>query len=195
MSVQGWLKAEPYEPEFVVPEWLRSAFEVATKRFQLTPSALCEKLHLTPEAFTAITGIPTETVEPLRFRPRLVVRATRAECIGSHSPKISERCRVAVTRPRPPNARSVRGDCMRTVRQSLDALIDGGDVPLATFIRAHGHIFQTTANPVCPCCVLAVATSWRTPARARVGGLSTSSLSAPDFCTSAPRIGIEKKPG
>jgi Zn-dependent peptidase ImmA (M78 family)/transcriptional regulator with XRE-family HTH domain len=72
MSVQGWLKGEPYEPEFVGPEWLRSAFDVAAKRFQLTPSELCTRLHLTAESFTAITGLAVQTSEPLRFRPRLV---------------------------------------------------------------------------------------------------------------------------
>jgi Zn-dependent peptidase ImmA (M78 family)/transcriptional regulator with XRE-family HTH domain len=72
MSMQGWLKREPYEPDFVPPEWLASAFALAEKRFQLTPSVLCERLHLLPQTFESITGIPVQTVQPARFRPKLI---------------------------------------------------------------------------------------------------------------------------
>ncbi len=72
MSIKGWLKSEPHEPAFAGPEWLPSAFELAANRFSLTASALCERLHLSPETFTAITGVEMEVKRPTLFRPKLV---------------------------------------------------------------------------------------------------------------------------
>ena len=72
MSVQGWLKAEPYEPEFVGPEWITSAFDLAAKRFKLAPAALCERLHFTAETFTAVTGEEFDPEKTLAFRPKSV---------------------------------------------------------------------------------------------------------------------------
>lgn len=72
MSVKGWLKKEPHEPEFVGPEWLMSAFGVARDRFGVTPAELCDRLHLTAETFTAVTGVQIEPAKPLSFRPRPV---------------------------------------------------------------------------------------------------------------------------
>lgn len=72
MSMRGWLKDEPYEPKFCGPEWLSSAFDLAAKRFNLTARTICDRLGLTLPLFTAVTGIPTESVEPIRFRPKLV---------------------------------------------------------------------------------------------------------------------------
>ena len=70
MSVRGWLKTEPYEPEFVDPEWLTSAFDLAAKRFQLEPATLCERLHFAAATFTAVTGIQIEPENTLVFRPK-----------------------------------------------------------------------------------------------------------------------------
>ena len=72
MSVNGWLKSEPHEPDFSGPEWFMSAFDLAAKRFQLTPTALCKQLHFTAPLFAAITGVEVEVTQPIRFRPRLV---------------------------------------------------------------------------------------------------------------------------
>ena len=52
MSARGWLKREPNEPEFVGPEWLKSAFALARDRFGVTPAALADRLHLTAETFS-----------------------------------------------------------------------------------------------------------------------------------------------
>jgi Zn-dependent peptidase ImmA (M78 family) len=75
MSLRGWLKKEPYEPSFVGPEWLMSAFDVAKKRFNMTAADICARLNWTADLFQAVTGLPVETPEPLRFRPKLVERA------------------------------------------------------------------------------------------------------------------------
>ena len=72
MSVKGWLKEEPYEPDFVGPEWLASACNVARDRYSVTPQVLSERLNLETETFTAITGIPVETTTPIQFKPKLV---------------------------------------------------------------------------------------------------------------------------
>jgi Zn-dependent peptidase ImmA (M78 family)/transcriptional regulator with XRE-family HTH domain len=72
MSINGWLKNEPYEPEFVGPEWLPSAFELASKRFGLTAADLCERLSVTHDLFTDVTGVPVQSASPAHFRPRLV---------------------------------------------------------------------------------------------------------------------------
>jgi Zn-dependent peptidase ImmA (M78 family)/DNA-binding XRE family transcriptional regulator len=72
MSVQGWLKNEPYEPAFVGPEWLGSAFALAEQKFRVGASALCDRLCLTSETFTAVTGMSPETTAPIRFRPRAI---------------------------------------------------------------------------------------------------------------------------
>jgi len=74
MSVQGWLKSEPYEPEFAGPEWLPSAFQLAAKRFNLTAAALCDRLYLTPEMFSDVTGLPVATDRPAITKPRIVKR-------------------------------------------------------------------------------------------------------------------------
>lgn len=71
MSIQGWLKKEPHEPEFVGPEWLPSAFSLA-EQLGLSPAALCDRLHITPELFTKITGLEVEPIRLARFRPKLV---------------------------------------------------------------------------------------------------------------------------
>lgn len=60
MSVRGWLKGEPNEPEFVGPEWLKSAFGIARDKFGVAPAELADRLHLTAETFTAVTGEPIE---------------------------------------------------------------------------------------------------------------------------------------
>jgi len=70
MSARGWLKAEPYEPEFVGPEWLPSAFGIVKDRFGVAPAELGDRLHLAAETFTAVTGVPIEPAKPLRFKPR-----------------------------------------------------------------------------------------------------------------------------
>ena len=70
MSVRGWLKQEPHEPEFVGPEWLTSAFGVARDRFGVSPADLGNRLHLTAKTFTAVTGVPIEQAKPLPFRPK-----------------------------------------------------------------------------------------------------------------------------
>jgi Zn-dependent peptidase ImmA (M78 family)/transcriptional regulator with XRE-family HTH domain len=76
MSIQGWLKGEPYEPTFAGPEWLASAFSLAATRFKVTAVDFCERMGLTSETFTAVTGMPVETGEPIRFpKPRLLVPA------------------------------------------------------------------------------------------------------------------------
>lgn len=72
MSMHGWLKREPHEPTFAGPEWLPSAYALAASRFQMTATTLCEGLHLTHAAFTAITGLPVDAVRPIQFRPKLV---------------------------------------------------------------------------------------------------------------------------
>ncbi len=72
MSYRGWLKKEPREPDFVGPEWLTSAFGVAKDRFGVAPAELCERLYLTPETFTAVTGEPVDRAKPLAFKPRLI---------------------------------------------------------------------------------------------------------------------------
>lgn len=71
MSVRGWLKAEPHEPDFSGPEWLPSAYRVAESRFGLTPAKLCERVLMTPKLFEAVTGLAVAP-EPVKFRPRLV---------------------------------------------------------------------------------------------------------------------------
>ena len=70
MSARGWLKGEPREPEFVGPEWLPSAFKVARESFSVGPRELSDRLHLTPETFTAVTGEPVERAKPLELVPR-----------------------------------------------------------------------------------------------------------------------------
>ena len=72
MSVRGWLKGEPHEPKFVGPEWLKSAFGIARDRFGVPPTEIGNRLHLTAETFTAVTGEPIERVEPLNFKPKLI---------------------------------------------------------------------------------------------------------------------------
>jgi Zn-dependent peptidase ImmA (M78 family)/transcriptional regulator with XRE-family HTH domain len=76
MSIQGWLKHEPYEPDFVKPEWLSSAFALAEKRFGLTPAVLCERLQMLPKTFEDVTGVPVQVVPPSQFRPKLVRTGT-----------------------------------------------------------------------------------------------------------------------
>lgn len=73
MSFKGWLKHEPHEPEFSGPEWLPSAFDLATRRFDLTTAELCERVHFSPEMFLAVTGLKVEQKPPATF-PRLVNR-------------------------------------------------------------------------------------------------------------------------
>ena len=70
MSARGWLKGEPREPEFVGPEWWSSAFRVASDSFGVGPAELSDRLHLTPETFTAVTGEPVERAKPLELVPR-----------------------------------------------------------------------------------------------------------------------------
>ena len=70
MAAKGWLKEEPHEPEFVGPEWLPSAFEVARDTFDVGPMQLRDRLHLTASTFTAVTGVHIERAKPLRFRPK-----------------------------------------------------------------------------------------------------------------------------
>lgn len=72
MSVKGWLKAEPHEPKFVGPEWLPSAFQVASERFGLTPAVLCERTKMTPQLFAEVTGVEVARAAPVRLGPRLV---------------------------------------------------------------------------------------------------------------------------
>ena len=69
MSVRGWLKREPHEPEFVGPEWVASAFRVAKDRFGIAPADLADRLHLTPETFTDVTGVSAERAS---FKPTLI---------------------------------------------------------------------------------------------------------------------------
>jgi Zn-dependent peptidase ImmA (M78 family)/transcriptional regulator with XRE-family HTH domain len=76
MSIHGWLKQEPYEPDFAPPEWLNSAFELAERRNNVTAAALSERLHLNRETFTDITGRPVVTEAPIQFKPKLL-RAQR----------------------------------------------------------------------------------------------------------------------
>jgi len=68
MSARGWLKGERREPEFVGPEWLPSAFRVARDSFGVGPAELSERLHLTPQTFTAVTGEPVEPAKALDFK-------------------------------------------------------------------------------------------------------------------------------
>ena len=72
MSVRGWLKREPHEPEFVGPEWLTSAFALAKNKFGVVPVDMAKRLCLTVETFTDVTGIPIERPKPLMFKPKLV---------------------------------------------------------------------------------------------------------------------------
>ena len=72
MSVKGWLKKEPHEPEFVGPEWLMSAFGVARDKFGVAPAELCDRLHLTADTFTAVIGVKIEQPKPLSFKPKLI---------------------------------------------------------------------------------------------------------------------------
>ena len=64
MSVKGWLKKEPCEPEFVRPEWLSSAFRVAKDGFGVTPSTLADRLHLTARTLATVTGEQIERAKP-----------------------------------------------------------------------------------------------------------------------------------
>lgn len=73
LSFKGWLKREPHEPAFVGPEWLPSAFALAAQRFGISASALCDRLHMNPSTFTAVTGVEIERQPPARFRPKLVI--------------------------------------------------------------------------------------------------------------------------
>ena len=70
MSVQGWLKAEPGEPDFAGPEWLTSAFDLAATQFGVTPAALCKRLHFAGATFAAVTGITCKPENTLVFRPK-----------------------------------------------------------------------------------------------------------------------------
>ena len=70
MSARGWLKREPNEPEFVGPEWLKSAVALARDRFGVTPAALADRLHLTAETFCAVTGEQVARGKVLGFRAR-----------------------------------------------------------------------------------------------------------------------------
>ena len=72
MSIQKWLKSEPYEPTFVGPEWLTSAVTLAARKFNVNTADLCEHLSLTPTTFTGVTGIEVEVRPPATFRPTLV---------------------------------------------------------------------------------------------------------------------------
>jgi Zn-dependent peptidase ImmA (M78 family)/transcriptional regulator with XRE-family HTH domain len=72
MSVQGWLKSEPFEPEFVAPEWLQSAMTLAAKRLGLSATVLSDRLHVAPETFADVTGQALPVQRPPAFRPRLV---------------------------------------------------------------------------------------------------------------------------
>ena len=72
MSARGWLKAEPYEPDFVGPEWLTSAFGLARDRYGVSAAELCNRVHLTADTFMAVTGEPIEAAQPLGFKPTLV---------------------------------------------------------------------------------------------------------------------------
>jgi len=74
MSVQGWLKTEPFEPAFTGPEWLPSAFSVADRQFGLTPQLLCERLGFQRETFTDVTGIALKKAEPTPFKIRMASR-------------------------------------------------------------------------------------------------------------------------
>jgi Zn-dependent peptidase ImmA (M78 family) len=72
MSICGWLKKEPHEPPFAGPEWLSSAFALAGRQFNLSPLQLCDRLGLTADLFTSITGVTVERPsKTVRFRPRL----------------------------------------------------------------------------------------------------------------------------
>ena len=70
MSTRGWLKAEPWEPEFVGPEWLSSAFDLAAMRFGLQSATLCKRLHLERKTFEAVTGTSCARENTLIFRPK-----------------------------------------------------------------------------------------------------------------------------
>jgi Zn-dependent peptidase ImmA (M78 family)/transcriptional regulator with XRE-family HTH domain len=72
MSQKGWLKEEPMEPEFIGPEWLESAFSVASRK-GMTPAVLCERLHWTPTMFTEVTGQPVEVEQAttIQFKPKV----------------------------------------------------------------------------------------------------------------------------
>ena len=71
MSVKGWLKREPHEPEVVEPEWLASAFALAKDRFGVAPVDIANRTYLTAETFTDVTGVPIEPAKPLTFKPKL----------------------------------------------------------------------------------------------------------------------------
>ena len=94
MSAKGWLKKEPYEPEFVEPEWLPSAFKVAKERFGVSASALADKLHMTARTFTAVTG---ESID--RASMRLARACSRALASGTSvaAPSPSSRRRPRMT--------------------------------------------------------------------------------------------------
>ena len=71
---------EPREPDFVGPEWLKSAFGVARDRFGVSSAELSDRLHLTDETFTAVTGVPVERTKVPGFKPRLIR--------GGHEPAV-----------------------------------------------------------------------------------------------------------
>ena len=80
MSARGWLKREPREPDFVGPEWLKSAFGMARDRFGVSSAELSDRLHLTDETFTAVAGVPVERTKAPGFKPRLIR--------GGHEPAV-----------------------------------------------------------------------------------------------------------
>jgi Zn-dependent peptidase ImmA (M78 family)/transcriptional regulator with XRE-family HTH domain len=71
LSAQGWLKAEPHEPEFAGPEWLNSAFDLARTRLAVSAAEISERVQMSREVFEEITGITLEKPR-VSFRPRLV---------------------------------------------------------------------------------------------------------------------------
>ena len=73
MSARSWLKNEPHEPEFSGPEWLESALALAAKKeYNLPAAAICDRMSITKQLFTAITGFQVESPGPIEFRPKSV---------------------------------------------------------------------------------------------------------------------------
>src|SRR5207247_2949078 len=68
MSAKGWIKQEPYEPEFVGPELLPTAFKAIEDGLGITAASVCEALHLTPKTFSELTGIKVQQAA----RPNIV---------------------------------------------------------------------------------------------------------------------------
>jgi Zn-dependent peptidase ImmA (M78 family)/transcriptional regulator with XRE-family HTH domain len=72
LSTKGWIKQEPNEPSFAGPEWFASAVEIATNRKSdpLTISDLYRKLNMTPETFSAVTGLKVSRKAPVQFQSK-----------------------------------------------------------------------------------------------------------------------------